>query len=914
MIVWNEMTLQSNDHPYHNAHRLLVELESKIDNVEHEARQLKDGELVSLSESLLDSYSKMRDDVFSLSDELGNQYKHMRHKSAALELKHLRAFYHEASENIKQLVSRRESILQEIARVDALGVNAIRQADNQFMTFAREHGYLEARRRFVGEWNDEPVANVKPVIDLTAERSRLNELVYQKSQLVARIGGLESETVAINTQRSTLISQREQLVRESVACNTTLIDSELGQLRNQYDLLTQKITTVPAVDYHAGTLLQRAANYLHQMTLGELENVWLCDAGSVAIQTRGQTVADYLTLATGQQAQVYLSLCLAAIETLATKGISAPLLMDEFFSNINAHYTNVTLEVLNEFCNSGHQVILFSQRRNLSLLAQQNSFNITTFELPQTTVNPIPQARPERMPSIVPTRAIQWHTPQRFDHDFASNNQGAKASTHSPVPEYPMAGQMNYVPPIFTNQTAGNHAMQPSSEPRVFQPTITLPQPAVSFHQANPTIDPLQVHTQPAQQQDHVRVRVIDESTSILASGIFDPSQATSLVNLGIRDIRDLLELDSTNLPDHLVRNGYLNGQIDRWQAQAWLMVCVPGMRPAAARALIACGITEPEQLDTTQNNQLLERLLRFLSTSEGQRIGSGEGRFDLNRLNRWYESLDSTRNRWRNQNGGYSRRTRSRNGRQFNQQSDSNEYRNQSSDRERNAHRERNDREYRPREFQQRDRRSSQRPARQERSERGSRSFDRRERPERVTRKHVQESIEPNQILAANFSDKKSGKRSTKKNSNPKLKFYLDLADHVEAAPSIGPKTAERFEKINVSTIREFLKNTAESMAKKIAYKRITAETIRQWQHQARLVCRIPNLRGHDAQLLVACDITEPEDIADMNPEKLFSIIGPFSDTKEGLKIIRNGKKPDLDEINDWISWAAETRSLQAA
>ena len=50
------------------------------------------------------------------------------------------------------------------------------------------------------------------------------------------------------------------------------------------------------------------------------------------------------------------------------------------------------------------------------------------------------------------------------------------------------------------------------------------------------------------------------------------------------------------------------------------------------------------------------------------------------------------------------------------------------------------------------------------------------------------------------------------------------------------------------------------------------------------------------------------------MTPEKLFDVIGPFSETKEGLKIIRSGKKPDLDEIKDWIAWAGHTRSLQAA
>ena len=93
-----------------------------------------------------------------------------------------------------------------------------------------------------------------------------------------------------------------------------------------------------------------------------------------------------------------------------------------------------------------------------------------------------------------------------------------------------------------------------------------------------------------------------------------------------------------------------------------------------------------------------------------------------------------------------------------------------------------------------------------------------------------------------------------------------------------------------------------------------MSADVVRSWQHQARLVCRIPNLRGHDAQLLVACDMIEPEEIASMQPQSLFRVMGPFSETKQGLKIIRSGKKPDLAEITDWIAWAQQTRSLQAA
>jgi hypothetical protein len=93
-----------------------------------------------------------------------------------------------------------------------------------------------------------------------------------------------------------------------------------------------------------------------------------------------------------------------------------------------------------------------------------------------------------------------------------------------------------------------------------------------------------------------------------------------------------------------------------------------------------------------------------------------------------------------------------------------------------------------------------------------------------------------------------------------------------------------------------------------------ISTELLQSWQHQAKLVCRVPNLRGHDAQILVACGITETEMLNSMDADELFSIIEPFCETRQGIKIIRSGKKPDLEEVQNWIQWSAQNRKLQAA
>ena len=85
-------------------------------------------------------------------------------------------------------------------------------------------------------------------------------------------------------------------------------------------------------------------------------------------------------------------------------------------------------------------------------------------------------------------------------------------------------------------------------------------------------------------------------------------------------------------------------------------------------------------------------------------------------------------------------------------------------------------------------------------------------------------------------------------------------------------------------------------------------------WQHQATLVCRIPMLRGHDAQLLVAAEVTTAEEVAESDADELFGMIEPIAKSSEGKRIIRGGKMPDLAEITDWIAFAQQNRDLVAA
>jgi len=143
---------------------------------------------------------------------------------------------------------------------------------------------------------------------------------------------------------------------------------------------------------------------------------------------------------------------------------------------------------------------------------------------------------------------------------------------------------------------------------------------------------------------------------------------------------------------------------------------------------------------------------------------------------------------------------------------------------------------------------------------------------------------------------------------------FHLQRTDSVESAPSIGARTAERLEAVGVSTVADLLVADPEEVAEQLDNRRISASVIQQWQHQTQLAVRIPQLRGHDAQILVALDVTEPEKLAACDPQDLWLRVEPFVETKEGKRIIRHGKTPDFEEVREWIQWARAARQLNAA
>lgn len=127
--------------------------------------------------------------------------------------------------------------------------------------------------------------------------------------------------------------------------------------------------------------------------------------------------------------------------------------------------------------------------------------------------------------------------------------------------------------------------------------------------------------------------------------------------------------------------------------------------------------------------------------------------------------------------------------------------------------------------------------------------------------------------------------------------------------APSIDARIASKFEAARVRTIGDLLDSDPETLAASL-HPHATAADVATWRDEARLCCEVGIISPHESQLLIACGVTGPEDLAALSPVELWELVVPVAESPDGRRLLRGGSPPDLDTVTRWIDAAKQFRA----
>jgi len=836
---------------------------TKLDSAQNRSECLC-GEYKGTLRSTLDS---IRQQISLMCQELGRQQTAHEQMLLMTQRDGVDRCEAELTRQIQRLRLRRDELLHESERSDAERIQFCHIHESAWCECNQHERYVAGLPTPLLQSTPEPVVEVTEHIVETSnarpgDRDRQRHLLAIKADLFSQWQRALADLRDAKNELRLLHQKPAQFAADDsvqrVRYEYAVVEQRLADAREQWQSLAvlQSVLQRTQEKLHVNRVspvIEESSKMLFEMTEGRYTGLRYDSQEKelLAIGANGIELP-MPALSRGTLDQAALCFRLALWGEYQRRGVTLPLILDDVLPDSDEDRLQAAVNVLTNFSQQGHQLFLFTCQEHLATLFSRMDVDVRT----------LPELKSTRGTGTVirPTDLIR------------------KVSTEPTTPK--------------TAPLASSRLSTPAMEVKPKQ-VETMTEPTAELRMARTQPD------EPFWLQTDYPVSTVPSIGSQMAS---------RLGTIGVRTVSDLIDLDieATEIPLDSLQISATTSR--NWQSEARLLCCVADLTGRDAQLLVAIGIMSPSELAEAHAHDLSKRIDRVRTRSGSESTNRmpwlSEHRDwpSESTLSQWIRSGRSARSYHRARDWSARRRSENR------QRTDQNRSRQnsygRSSDSSGSTSRS--------------NRGTSQRSGYGNRSTGNSgngtqsRSYENRERSDRSDR-------EPRTIrsTSSHFTGEYASERAVENSDdaeNKEWKFYLHMSSPVVDAPTIGPKTAERLEVIGIHTVSDLVNRTAIDIANQLDRKRITTETVEQWQKQAILVCRIPMLRGHDAQVLVACDITEPEQVANSSASDLYAIVGPFANSKEGQRLLRSAKTPDLEECGDWINFAQNSRLLKVA
>jgi uncharacterized protein YhaN len=305
------------------------------------------------------------------------RYRQLRHEARQLRRRHRK--HVEAASQLKH--QRRALLLEagvdEEQQLRELAVQAARAA---MLRQERDGLTREIEAAAAGTCTTETIGKEIEAGDLEA---RLDELLLKLDAAENRLRELLEQRGQTNEQLRNLAADR-QLARRQLDLATVETRLQAAIRRWQVFAVAGRVLDDIRIDYERDrqpeTLLE-ASGYLSRLTCGRYRRVWTpLGEDSLRVDDAEGNPLMVESLSRGTREQLFLALRLALAASYARRGAPLPLVLDDVLVNFDADRARAAAELLRDFAEAGHQLLVFTCHEHIFELFR--SLEVPAAQLP----------------------------------------------------------------------------------------------------------------------------------------------------------------------------------------------------------------------------------------------------------------------------------------------------------------------------------------------------------------------------------------------------------------------------------------------------------------------------------------------------------------------------------------------------
>ncbi len=298
-----------------------------------------------------------------LDEALNRQRDHVeRYRQLRLEARQLRRQYRKHVEAIGRLKHQRRALLLEagVEEEPRLRELAVQAARARMLRQEREGLTREIEAAANGTCSLDAIGQELKAGEIDG---RLDDLLTQLDAVDNRLKELFERRGQINEQLKNLANDR-QLARRQLELATVETRLQAAMRQWQALALTSRLLDAIRIDYERDRqpeTLQEASGYLNRLTRGRYRRVWTpLGEDSLRVDDSEGNALSIETLSRGTREQLFLALRLALAASYARRGAPLPLVLDDVLVNFDADRAQAAAELLRDFAESGHQLLVFT--------------------------------------------------------------------------------------------------------------------------------------------------------------------------------------------------------------------------------------------------------------------------------------------------------------------------------------------------------------------------------------------------------------------------------------------------------------------------------------------------------------------------------------------------------------------------